>query len=203
MEPTRQSLLGRLRDSADEAAWREFDATYRELLVRFCRRAGLQAADAEDVRQTVMLSLSRALPEFAYRPERGRFRDFLFAVVRNAVRKHWARQDRHGEVLFSDATAVGAAAVPADVAAELTWNTEWMLHHYRRAMERIRATFERESVEVFDSLLEGVSGEEVARRRGMTPAAVYKVKQRIRDRLRELIERQLRDEEAAAEPFDP
>ena len=52
--PTRASLLIRLRRPADEAAWREFDAAYSELIVRYCRRLGLQLADAEDVRQLVL-----------------------------------------------------------------------------------------------------------------------------------------------------
>jgi RNA polymerase sigma-70 factor (ECF subfamily) len=59
---TRASLLSRVRDVADEAAWREFQALYHDLLIRFCRRQGLQEADAADVVQTVMANLLRSLP---------------------------------------------------------------------------------------------------------------------------------------------
>ena len=49
MELTRASLLSRVRNVSDEGAWREFEALYHDLLVRFCRRRGLQEADASDV----------------------------------------------------------------------------------------------------------------------------------------------------------
>ncbi|MDA0666364.1 MAG: hypothetical protein O3A95_09370 [Planctomycetota bacterium] len=72
--PTRPSLLLRLRDASDEKAWNEFDDTYRGLILGYCRRRGLQHGDAEDVRQMVMMNLSKAAQgSFAYNPERGRF----------------------------------------------------------------------------------------------------------------------------------
>ena len=58
---THPTLLSRVRDHEDHRSWREFDSRYRELILRFCRRRGLQQSDAEDVRQIVMLNLARAL----------------------------------------------------------------------------------------------------------------------------------------------
>lgn len=194
METTRPTLLKRLRDPGDQSAWREFDARYRELVLRVCLRSGLQAADAEDVRQVTMMGLARALPGFVYRPEVGRFRDYLGTVVRNAIRRHRARQGRGAEVLVGDVAELSDPADGEDAWSE-GWNEEWKLHHYRLAMARVRASFRPRSLAVFDGLLEGRTGEELAREHGMTPEAVYKVKQRIRDRLRELIARQLREEE--------
>lgn len=46
---TRASLIVRLRDVADVAAWDEFVAIYGPLVYRLAIRQGLQAADAEDV----------------------------------------------------------------------------------------------------------------------------------------------------------
>ena len=48
MAVTRASLLLRIRDPKDNAAWKEFDAIYRPMLQRFARTMGLGAADAED-----------------------------------------------------------------------------------------------------------------------------------------------------------
>src|SRR5262249_50590980 len=88
VEPTRASLLSRLRDPADAVAWSEFDATYRDLILRHCRRRGLQTEDAEDVQQQVMLALARALPAFRYDAARNRFRDHLGQVVNHAIHRH-------------------------------------------------------------------------------------------------------------------
>lgn len=45
---TSLTLLERLRNPDDSVAWREFDTRYRELIVWFVRRRGVEAADAED-----------------------------------------------------------------------------------------------------------------------------------------------------------
>ena len=50
---THRSLIVKLRDPADSAAWREFVAIYEPLIYRLARRKGLQDADARDLCQEV------------------------------------------------------------------------------------------------------------------------------------------------------
>src|SRR4051812_47542074 len=78
---TRPSLLLRVRDPHDSESWRNFVTVYGPLVFDHCRRRGLQAADAEDVTQTVFAQLARSLRTFEYRPEVGRFRHWLGTVV--------------------------------------------------------------------------------------------------------------------------
>ena len=189
---TRASLLSRVRDPADGAAWREFDSRYRDLIVRYCRARGLQPADAEDVRQLIMLQLSKSLRAFEYDPSRGRFRSYLGRAVRNAVSEYFSRPSRGQTPLDSNVLAVQPAP---DDGSDDTWEREWMDHHYRLAMKTIRASFDAKSVEVFDRLLDGETVETVAGKFEMSAQAVHKVKQRIRNRMKELIQRQIREED--------
>ena len=138
-----------------------------------------------------MMSLARALPGFEYRPELGRFRDYLGAAVRNTIRKRMTRQDRRREVLWTDASDPPDPAVSEDD----VWNREWVLHHYRQAMARVRMSFQPRSLEIFQGLLDGESAPAVAERHGATVEAVYKIKQRVHERLKETIARQLHEEE--------
>lgn len=193
LDTTRPSLLERLRDGEDQSAWQEFDDRYRELILRYGRRSGLQPADAQDVRQMVMLSLSRALPNFVYRPELGRFRDYLGASVRNAIRKHRAKRGRAGEVPLSEIDETRLES--GDGAWVEAWNEEWMLHHYRRAMKRVRRDVSEKSLAIFEGLLDGATVEELAETHGTSTDAVYKVKQRMRDRLKDVVAEQLAEEE--------
>ena len=62
-------------------------------------------------------------------------------------------------------------------------------------MRRIRETFDPRSVSVFESLLSGEAVDAVARQTGMTRDAVHKVKQRVRDRLKDLIAEQISEED--------
>lgn len=192
MELTRASLLSRVRNASDEAAWREFDALYHDLLIRFCRRRGLQEVDAADVVQTVMTNLVKALPGFVYDRQRGRFRDYLYRCTGNAIAR-WAaernRPDRpNGE---------GPALDKAD--EETDWEAEWMAHHYRLAMKTIRKTFEPRSVEIFDRSIAGETVAELAGAMKISEQAVHKVRQRIKARMEELIAAQIAEEDDAGE----
>ena len=197
LDRTRPSLLSRVRDHDDHVAWREFDAQYRDLILRHCYRRGLQASDAEDVRQMVMLNLARQLRTFQYQPDRGRFRDYLGRAVRNGIHRYFRRPrpEFHG----LDMEGAADTAVPGPHESDPVWEAEWMHYHYRRAMDTVRRTAEPKSVAVFEHLLAGETPDEVAAAFSMTRDAVHKVKQRMRDRLKAQIVEQIR-EESDAEP---
>src|SRR6516162_6197459 len=82
---TRASLLVRLRDGGDTGAWREFVHLYAPIIYGFARKRGLQDADAADLMQEVLRSVSLAAKRLEYDPARGSFRGWLFTVTRNKV----------------------------------------------------------------------------------------------------------------------
>src|SRR5579872_3149949 len=82
---TRASLLVRLRDASDGEAWQEFVHLYAPVVYGFARKRGLQDADAADVMQEVLRSVSSAVARLEYDPVRGTFRGWLFTVTRNKV----------------------------------------------------------------------------------------------------------------------
>ena len=57
---TRISLILRLAAAEDVEAWREFAAVYAPAVLALARRRGLQAADAEDFLQELLLAVARA-----------------------------------------------------------------------------------------------------------------------------------------------
>src|SRR5215510_11939375 len=82
---TRVSLLVRLRDGSDAEAWHEFVHLYAPVIYGFARKRGLQDADAADLMQEVLRSVSTAAQRLEYDPSRGTFRGWLFTVTRNKV----------------------------------------------------------------------------------------------------------------------
>jgi len=185
-------LLVRVRDPSDERSWREFEARYGELIFRYCRARGLQPADSEDVRQSVWVNLSKGLRNFEYDPKRGRFRDYLGRVVRNAIAKYFARYGSPDRRLT---TGVLASVPNGDGETDDAWEREWVNHHYRLAMETVTATFEPRSVALFTRLLDGERAADLAAEHGMTPAAVNQLKHRIRERMKELVTKQIEEED--------
>ncbi len=192
-ETTQPSLLSRVRNPADDAAWREFDAKYRELILRYCRARGLRINDTEDVRQIAMANLAKSLRSFEYQPAKGRFRGYLAQVVRGAMSRHFGRPDHKIRAL--DTAVLASVQAHDDTDADELWEREWVRHHFRLAMRTVRATFDARSVQVFDRLLGGHDVSRVSIEFEMTTQAVHKVKQRIRDRLKALIADQIREED--------
>ncbi|MFG0286434.1 MAG: RNA polymerase sigma factor [Phycisphaerales bacterium JB039] len=187
---TRPSLLERLRDTADADAWVRFESAYGDLVLRYCARRGMQASDADDVRQIAFLKLMRSLQGFRYDRGRGRFRDYFYQVVRSAIADRAAgRREAPGDL-------ASTVIEPAEI--DEAWRQEWEQFHLQRAWTSLERAVEPRTLEVFRRLLDGASVREAARQFDMAEDAVEKIRQRVRSRLRERIEQQVREEDGDA-----
>ena len=82
---TRASLLLRLGDVQDHAAWVDFVTLYEPVVYRLLRKHGLQDADTRDLMQELFLAISRNIDHWRPAHERGSFRAWLRQVARNLV----------------------------------------------------------------------------------------------------------------------
>ena len=186
---THSTLLARLADVHDPSAWTEFHDRYCELVRTFCRVRGLQPADADDVLQDVMLSLSKSMPGFRYDPSKGKFRSYLKTVVMHAISKK-ACQNNPAHRL-SD---VGSQALPQDDDDSL-WEAQWRQYHLRRALRIVETEYSHLDRQAFERY--AMSGEDVksvAEALGMSVDHVYQAKSRIARRIGELIRAQVEEE---------
>ena len=78
---TSASLLSTLRrQPGDPEAWSRFVQTYGPQILQWCRRWGLQDADAHDVAQSVLIHFLRRSVSFEYDDSR-RFRGWLRSLA--------------------------------------------------------------------------------------------------------------------------
>ncbi|MCA9139458.1 MAG: protein kinase, partial [Planctomycetales bacterium] len=80
---TRASLILRLQNADDVAAWDEFVRLYGPVIYRAARARDLQPADAENLVQQVLLRVAQSVTRWLERSERGPFRAWLLTIARN------------------------------------------------------------------------------------------------------------------------
>jgi RNA polymerase sigma-70 factor (ECF subfamily) len=183
---TPRSLLERLRDRADEAAWQRLLSVYEPWLRGWLSGRRLQPADVEDVLQEVLVAVSQELPNFAHNGRPGAFRSWLKAILTNRVR-HFLRSRRGREAAAGQPLGdwVEQLADP-DSALSRQWDEEHDRHLVRRALASVEAEFNETTCAVFRMLvLEGRAPADVAGALGITTNAVYVAKARGLARLRE------------------
>src|SRR5215472_4349411 len=143
MEPTtRPSLVLRLRDLEDQAAWAEFLEIYEPFVYRLARNKGLQDADAHDLCQEVFRAVASAIERWDPDPAKGRFRAWLFRIARNLLVNFLASQHRH--VRGSGSTSVQElleARPSADAQADVEFRTEFQRRAFRWAAEQAQKEF--------------------------------------------------------------
>jgi len=183
---THLSLLRALgEERSREDAWALFQACYRDVILGWCQRCGLDLHSAEDLTQEILIKLLATLPRHEHDPDRGRFRSWLKTVVRNVLADHWRRQ-RHrlesggvggstalewlGDLPAPEAVEELGVAVDGRRAA---WGAEML--------ERVRARVEPTSWAAFcQRMIERRPAAEVAAELGVTVGAVYKAAERIK-----------------------
>lgn len=186
---TRASLILRLKNADDVAAWSDFVSIYAPVIFRVARRHGFQTADAENLIQEVLLSISRALPQWLQREDRGSFRAWLLKIARNEAVDMLTRRatrplgndgleaerllaevpDHRGDLSsqfdleYEQAVFQWAAAQVRDSVSDTTWQSFWLTH------------------------VEGLSVDRVARQLNMRTGTVYVARGRVMNRIQELV----------------
>jgi RNA polymerase sigma factor (sigma-70 family) len=185
---TRLSLIVRLRDLADQEAWREFVEIYRPVVYRMARLKHLQHADAEDLAQQVMSAVAKAIDRWEPDATRGRFRTWLRRIAENLIVNALTRRvsDRaSGEE--AERERLSREAAPDGPDSELL-RAESRRELFGWAARQIRAEFQTETWEAFwDTAVEGRDVKSVARMSGKTVGAVYAARSRVMRRLKEKV----------------
>jgi len=179
---TSVTLLQRVRQRDDQAAWERFVALYAPLLFRWALRAGLAEQDAADLVQDVLVLLMQELPEFEYDAGRN-FRGWLKTVTINKCRE---RQRRRVPAAGVGGDSDPLAELPGASDLEEFWNAEYRQHLVRKALEIMRTEFEPNTWQAcWEHTVNDKTAAEVGRQLGLSEAAVYVAKSRVLRRLRQ------------------
>lgn len=193
---TSSALLRALAGLENDAAWTTFLDRYAPLIRAQCRKAGLQACDAEEACSRVLFKLVRTMPKFSYDPAKG-FRGYLRTVVRSVLARYYRELARpgavgagrvHGNNSGDDededgedlADWVGFPAPLEELGEALEEDLTARLRLAERVIERVRSQVEPETWRVYRlTALEDREAKEAALELGKTVGAVYMAKHRV------------------------
>ena len=182
---TRLTLLDKLRDNHDDAAWADFAYYYRSYIYNIARRMNLGHDDANEIVQLVLLKSWNKLGEFNYDSEKGRFRGWLCRVTGNIIRNYFRDQKKRYVSIEEYKTEDGHDLLEQFTQPEIERiaDEEWEGYIPELAWKNIREDFEENARRTYELFLDGKTPVEIAGKLGISKNTVYVHKNRIKEKL--------------------
>jgi len=187
--PTRRSLLERLKDLGDQSSWKDFFETYWKLIYSVARKAGLSDADAQDVVQETVITVSRRINDFNYDPKKGSFKGWLKRVTNSRLcdlqrKKQYQvkgrrlpREERLKTSLVENLPDQQTAQV-----VDAVWDREWKAHILEIARGRVKGRLSPKQYQLYYwHVVKEVPAQKIAQRMGVKPHDVYNAKYRVEE----------------------
>jgi len=204
---------GKRSTPQSDQALEELCRAYWFPLYAYVRRRGHTREDAEDLTQAFFAAFLRKNYLEKLSPERGRFRAFLLASLKHFLANEWdkaQRQKRGGNVThlsldWQTADTKFQVAATNEPSPDKAFDCEWAMALLAKVIERLEKECEADGhAKQFEQLKiflttgkDGLSHAEVAHRLGMDETAVrvavYRLRKRYRQLLRDEIVRTLSD----------
>ena len=180
--------------ASNQTAWQQLVTRYSRRIYRWCRRGGLQPADAADVTQEVLHAVARKLGDFRRDRPGDTFRGWLRRITSNKINDHFRKQNKTADRASG---GVNHMALVADTWEPLgTWNTASVVseastvssiqnHRIQEILKRVRSNVSERDWKLFWRIaVDGQSAADAAKELGITANAARLVKMRILKRLK-------------------
>lgn len=190
MTDTSLTLLSSLQQSNDPETWDRLIALYQPLLKSWLRRYEVQATDADDLVQEVLLAVSKDLTNFDHNGRTGAFRNWLRSILVNRLRNFWktrGRQPRTADGSSLD-DRIQQLEDPASEMSQL-WSVDHDRHVARQLMVLTQPQFTEVTWAAFTRVaIDGARPDDVAAELNISLNAVFIAKSRVISRLRQQAE---------------
>jgi RNA polymerase sigma-70 factor (ECF subfamily) len=185
-DETSLSLLDRARQDASDGSWDRLMDVYSPLLHGWLARMGVQSADADDLVQEILFTVSRELRDFRHSGRTGAFRSWLRTILSHRAREFW-RSSKYRPAAAGGTSWAERLEQLADEKSDAS--REWDLEHDRHVMAQllvqVRPRFEPKTWEAFRrQVFDGQRADAVAAELGMSLNSVYVARSRVLSTLR-------------------
>jgi RNA polymerase sigma factor (sigma-70 family) len=192
--PTRQSLLGRLKNWNDQESWKAFFDTYWRLIYNASVKAGLTDAEAQDVVQETVISVLKSMPNFEYDAGKGSFKTWLLRLTSWRICDQLRKRQQQIEPLMRESdTSTKTSAferIAAPTLPEAVWDEDWEKNLFEAALERVKRKVDPRQYQLFDLYVcKQWPVLKVAMTLGVNPGRVYLAKHRLNNLIQKEIAR--------------
>lgn len=190
---TRQTLIAKIRNQHDEAAWDDFVNFYRPYIFSVISKMGVDNRAADDVVQKVIMTLWKKLPDFEYMPDKCKFRTWMNNVTQKEVYNHFRTEGRYNKRVEKAATMT--EWVPSDDMPDIysIAEAEWKVHVTQLAWKNIQDAFTGKGLECFTLFSKGISIDEICDQLDLKSNTAYVLRSRVTEKLAREV-RRLNDE---------
>lgn len=186
---TRASLILRLHNAEDVAAWDTFVNIYAPAVFRVAIRQGMQTADADNLVQEVLLSVAKSVSGWLEREDRGSFRAWLLRISKNhAINMLTRRQTRALGTDGMEAERLLAAVPASDELLNSQFELEYQRQVFQWASRQVQESVAEHTWQAFWlTQIEGMTIEDTAKQLSTNVGNIYFARSRVMSRLRELV----------------
>jgi RNA polymerase sigma factor (sigma-70 family) len=185
---TRITLLQRAKDPSDHKAWEEFVSYYKEFIKVILLKMNLNHNDLDDLNQEIVLRIWKVLPD--YDQSQAKFRNWMSRIIRNKVIDHYRKvkclSDKQDMIIEEGGNLTPLISEPE---TEAIVQTEWETYIVGLALERMSKHFTERAIVAFNMSMDNVASEEIAAHLGIKANSVNKLKNRVKLRIIQEIER--------------
>jgi len=179
MTSTHQTLIERVKDPSNEKAWDLFTDTYSAYIDEVLRKTGIFKENVIDLRQDILVKLWKKLPEFDYEPRKTKFRTWLAKVIKNTAYNYASSTKREKErvqLYYLDKDE-------GKDAFDQLLEEEWQEFLCQRALESLKTSYSVQSIAIFKKSLLGESVSDLAKEFSLKENTIYRIKNRVKERL--------------------
>ena len=187
MHETSLSLLNRLQREDDSTTWNRLVDLYTPLLQKWLQSYDVQASDADDLVQDVLLAVWKDAKKFDHNGRPGAFRAWLRSIVVNRLRNFWRGRKRRPQARAdSDLDRRIAELEDPTSAMSRFWDQQHDLYVIRQLLALSKSQFSQTTWKAFSRVaIDGHAAHMVAEELGISINAVFIAKSRVLTRLRQ------------------
>jgi RNA polymerase sigma factor (sigma-70 family) len=189
--PTRVTLLAKLKKTENSEAWLEFESIYRGFILSLILRMGINADDAEDISQAVLTKVWQKIEDFEYNQNKGKFHNWLAAMTRNTVKDFFRTKKNFITGRDSVEYQEQYMDIEEQVLPEIEnlAREEWVLHITNLAWDNIKDDLYETKREVFKLVSAEMPTREIAQKLGISEPSVRVYKAEVFEKMRTEITR--------------